>query len=105
MDGNKLSVKTAVTSDGYVKFVVGAGEKEIIATDITDASGKLLESKKVKNVADVSAAKVKFMFELNDAKTPVDVKIASIDQKASDASGNYKQTFELGERTTSKLFL
>ena len=97
MDGNKLSVKTAVTSDGYVKFVVGAGEKEIIATDVTDASGKLLESKKVKNVADVSAAKVKFMFELNDAKTPVDVKIASIDQKASDASGNYKQTFELGE--------
>jgi hypothetical protein len=34
------------------------------------------------------------MFELASANTPVDFKIESIDQKASDAEENYKQTFE-----------
>ena len=37
------------------------------------------------------------MFELADEATPVDFKIASVDQKACDAEGKYKQTFETDE--------
>lgn len=96
-DGGKLSVKTSVTSDGYVKFIAGSSGTVIVATDIVDGSGKLIESKKIKNVADTSVANVKFMFELKDADAPVDFKIESVDQKASDANGNYKQTFETDE--------
>lgn len=94
MDGDKLVLKTKVNAANYVEFTFGASQAKVVADDVTDPSGNVVEGKKVKNVADVSVANVKFMFELANEQTPVDFKIASIDQKASDVDGKYKQTFE-----------
>ncbi len=93
LDGDKLVVSTSVNEDSYVEFVFGANGAKIATADIVDGE-TLVSCKKVKNVADVSVANVSFKFALKDAATPVDFKIESIDQKASDAEENYKQTFE-----------
>lgn len=98
LDGNKLVVKTSVTDDNFMKFTVGKTETDLIATDVVDGANELLESKKVKNIDGVSKAAVKLMFELKDASVPAEVKVESIDQKASDAQENYKQTFETDDK-------
>ncbi len=98
MNGNILVVKTVVTSDNFIQFTFGSQNAKLTANDIKDGNGKILEGKRVANIADNSIANVDFKFDVagNDA---IAFKIKSINQKASDTSdaNPYKQTFETDE--------
>ncbi len=91
LDVGKLTVKTSINNQNYLEFAVSGGT--IVADDVMDGS-TLVASKKIKNIDGVSAANISFKFALKNATAPAEFKIQSIDQKASDASENYKQTFE-----------
>ncbi|MBR2449070.1 MAG: hypothetical protein IKB30_02995 [Clostridia bacterium] len=51
------------------------------------------------DVVDLVAATISVEFDLKSGVDNAEFAIKSIDQKASDASGNYKQTFEIDETT------
>ncbi len=91
LDGDKLAVKTSVNSENYLVFAVSGNS--IVAEDVYDGS-TLVKSTKVKNIDGISTADLSFKFELKSEGVSADFKILSIDQKASDTSGNYEQTFE-----------
>ncbi len=99
MDEGKLVVKTAIDANNYLEFTVGATEAKIVAEDVMDGE-TLVASKKIKSVDGVSPADISVKFALKAEGTTAQFKIESIDQKASDAEGNYKQTFETDEKGT-----
>jgi hypothetical protein len=92
MDDGILSLKTSLTDDNYLKFTVGDTE---FVTEDSD-----LICRKLKCLGGVTPAEISFGFDVGglvNEKRPAEFKIKSIDQKASDEQGKYKQTFDVNE--------
>ena len=82
-------VAIVITTDDNVLTVNGQTKtKEVDGTDVTDIYYNI-------KGADKCSAKIKFSFTLADGTESVDIVFKSIDQKQSDGTGDYKQTFEL----------
>jgi hypothetical protein len=101
-DGAKAFDKTAMTikvavKNGYLKATVNGND--LTSKDVVKDS-KTTEYRKVKAVAGMAVATVKFEFKLASGVTTADFGIVSVNQKSSDA--NYKQTFELDSSNNIK---
>lgn len=95
---DSIVINTGVNADSYLVATVsaGAGDCQITAGDVVFGSG-IKEYRKIKSIDGKALAQIKFMFKLTSAfnvETPYIFGIKYIDQKVSDVSGKYKQTFE-----------
>ena len=75
-----------------VSVSVNNGYLTINGTDYADAYNRV-------DAVDLVSATISVEFDLKSGVDNAEFAIKSIDQKASDASGNYKQTFEIDETT------
>lgn len=100
VDGTEVTFEKKITTEIVVDGVDG---QEVLVLGVEDnlltANGVKVENDayyKLNNVNGITVGDVSFAFEFSD-DTTVEFKLFSVDQKASDATDAYKQTFELSD--------